>query len=134
MHMDGTQEAEILLDALWLENPLHFKTTSTSITVGEDVKDYPHIPADWYRNTHEQTHVAQADWKQVEVKTGEVRQMRMGAQLSNEEVESYKELIGEFSDVFSWSYHDLKGISPEVVEIPFLLFSDGGPFAKRKKK
>ena len=118
VHVDDTQEVEIIPDTLQLENPLHFKTTFTGITVGEDVKDYPHVLADWYRNINEQTHIAQADWKQVKVKTktGEVKQMRMGAQLSNENVESYKQLIGEFSDVFAWSYHDLKGIPPEMVE------------------
>lgn len=103
VHVDNTQEVEILPHTSRLENPLHFKTTSTGITVGDDVKDFPHVPADWYRNTNEQTHITQADWKQVEVKTkiGKVRQMKISAQLSDKEIGSYKELIGEFSDVFA---------------------------------
>ena len=118
VHVDDTQEVEILPDTSRLENPLLFKTTSTGIIVGEDVKDYPHVPTDWYRNTNEQTHIAQTDWKQMKVKmkTAEVRQMRMGAQLPDEEIGSYKELIGKFSDVFAWSYHDLKGIPSDMVE------------------
>ena len=136
VHVDGTQEIKILPDTLRLKNPLHFKTTSTGITVGEDVKDYPHVPADWYRNTNEQTHVAHADWKQVEVKMkmGKVRQMRMGAQLSNEEVESYKELIGEFNDVFAWSYHDLKGIPPKMAEHRIPLIPGSRPIRQKERR
>ena len=46
VHVDCTQEVEILPDKSFLKNPLHFETISTGIIVGEDVKDYPHIPAD----------------------------------------------------------------------------------------
>ena len=69
VHVDGTQEVEILSDKSFLENPLHFKTTSTGIIVGEDVKDYPHVPTDWYRNTTEQSHVDKADWNHIEIRT-----------------------------------------------------------------
>ena len=89
------------------------KTTSTGITVGEDVKDYPHVPPDWYRNTTEQSHVSDNDWKHMEVKTktGEVRKMRVGVQMLEEEMDAYQKLIEEFSDVFAWSYNELKGIA-----------------------
>ena len=95
MHVDGTQEVEILPDKSFAENPLHFKTTSTGIIVGEDVKDYPNVPADWYRNTTKQSHVDKEDWNHVEIKTktGEMRQMRMGVQLLEEEVKAYKKMI-----------------------------------------
>ena len=39
VEVDGTLEVEVLPDKSLLEKPLHFKTTSTGITVGEDVKD-----------------------------------------------------------------------------------------------
>ena len=51
VYVDGTQYVEVLGDSALLEKPLHFKTTSTGIVVGEDVKDYPKVPPDWYRNT-----------------------------------------------------------------------------------
>ena len=59
-----------------LEELLHFITTSTRIVVGHDVKDYPNVPPDWHRNTEEQTHVSEGDWKYVDVKmkNGKVRQ------------------------------------------------------------
>lgn len=55
VEVDGTLEIEVLLDKSLLENPLHFKTTSTGMMVDDDVKDYSHVPPDWYRNTTEQS-------------------------------------------------------------------------------
>ena len=73
--MDGTQEENAIMEIEKLKEPLHFKTTSTEIVIGQDVKDYPHVPADWYRNKDEQVHVTEADWKYVEftTKNGKVR-------------------------------------------------------------
>ena len=83
VHVDGTQEEEVIIEVEKLEEPLHFKTTSTGILVGHDVKDYPKDPPDWYRNTEEQTHVTDGDWKYVDVtlKSGKVRHMKMGSKL-----------------------------------------------------
>ncbi|OAE23992.1 hypothetical protein AXG93_1330s1010 [Marchantia polymorpha subsp. ruderalis] len=75
--VDGTQEEENTVQPAKLEEPLHFKTTSTGILVGQDVRDYPQVPPDWYRSSEEQTHVAEEDWKYVEVsiRGGELKQM-----------------------------------------------------------
>ena len=75
VHIDGTKDKEAIFEAAKLKEPLHFKTTSTSILVDQDVKDYPKVPPDWYKNTMEQTHVSKVDWKYVDVKTknGKVR-------------------------------------------------------------
>ena len=75
VHVDGTQDDEAIVEPSKLEEPLHFKTTSTGIVVGHDVKDYSDVPADWYRNKDEQTHVAEKDWRYVDVKlkNGKVR-------------------------------------------------------------
>ena len=59
IHVDGTQDDEEMLEITKLEEPLHFKTTSTGIIAGHDVKDYPNVPSDWYRNTEEQTRVTE---------------------------------------------------------------------------
>ena len=45
-----------------MEELLHFKTTLTGIVVGHDVKDYRIVPANWYRNKDEKTHVTEEDW------------------------------------------------------------------------
>ena len=88
VEVDGTLEIEVLPDKSLLEKPLHFKTTSTGITVGEDVKDYPYVPPNWYWNTTEQSHVSDNDWKHMEVKTRtvEVRKMRVGVHLTTQKL------------------------------------------------
>ena len=61
VHVDGTHDEEPIVKAARLKEPLHFKTTSTRIVVGQDVKDYPKMPADWYRNKDEQAHLTEVD-------------------------------------------------------------------------
>ena len=47
VYVNGTQDEEAIIEAEKLEEPLHFKTTSMGIMVGQDVKDYPKVPPDW---------------------------------------------------------------------------------------
>ena len=61
VHVDGTQDKEAIMKAEKLEEHVHFKTTSTGIVVGQDVKNYPKVPADWYRNKDEQIYVIKMD-------------------------------------------------------------------------
>ena len=88
VHVDGTQEEDAIIKVEQLEEPMHFKTTSTEILVGHDVKDYPKVLPDWYRNTEEQTLVTEGDWKYVDVilKSGKVRQLKMGSKLGDGEI------------------------------------------------
>ena len=123
------------MEAARLEEPLHFKTTSKEIMVGQDVKDYPKVPPDWYRNKDEQTHVLEADWKYVDVKTRneKVRQMKMGYKLEENEIKEYSELVDGFSDTFAWLYNELKGISREMVEHCIPLITGVRPIRQREK-
>ena len=88
VHVDGIQKEEAIIEVGKLEEPLHFMTTSTGILVGHDVKDYPKDPPDWYRNTEELTRATEGDWKYVDVtlKSGKVRQIKMGSILGDEEI------------------------------------------------
>ena len=103
VHVYGTQDEEAMLELSNLETPLHFKTTSTGIVVGHDVKDYPNDPNDWYRNIEEQTRVVEENWKyvDVEMKNDKVRQMKMGSILEENEIKEYSDLIDEFTDTFA---------------------------------
>ena len=80
VHVDATQDEEAIVKAARLEEPVHFKTTPTGGMVGQDVKDHPKLPPDWYRNKDEQVHVSEADWKYVDVttKNRKVRKIKMG--------------------------------------------------------
>ena len=42
------------------------RLTSTGSVVGQDVKNYPKVPADWYKNKDEQVHITEADWNYVD--------------------------------------------------------------------
>lgn len=88
VHVDGTQDKEAMLELSKLEEPLHFQTHSTEFIVGHDVKDYPNVPNNWYRNIEEQTRVVEECWKGVDVKmkNGKVRQMKMGFKLKEKEI------------------------------------------------
>ena len=99
VQVDGTQKEEAIIEVEKLGEPLHFKTISIGILVGHDVKDYLKVHPDWYKNTQEQTHVTNEDWKYVDVtlKSGKVRQMNMGYKLVDEEIREYSVLIDELA-------------------------------------
>ena len=135
IHVDGMQDEEAIIEASKLEEPLYFKTTSMGIVVGHDVKDYPNVPADWYKNKDEQTHVTEVDLKYVDItnKNGKVRQMKMGTKLDEKEIKEYAELVDEFSDTFAWLYDELKGIPREMVEHRIPLIS-GARLIRQKNR
>ncbi|OAE35250.1 hypothetical protein AXG93_1162s1260 [Marchantia polymorpha subsp. ruderalis] len=136
VHVDGTQEEETTVKNAKLEEPLHFKTTSTGIVVGQDVRDYPQVPPDWYQSSEEQTHVAEEDWKYVEVsiRGGELKQMKMGSKLGEDEIQKYGELVDEFSDTFAWSYDELKGVPREMVEHRISLVPGAKPIRQKERR
>ena len=88
VHVDETQYEEAMLELSKLESPLHFGTISTGIIAGHNIKDYPNVPNDWYRDTKEQTRVVEEDWKFVDVKmkNDKVRPMKMGSKLEKKEI------------------------------------------------
>jgi hypothetical protein len=40
--------------------------------------------------------------------------------VSDEEKLKFAKLLGEFQDVFAWSYEDLHGFDPALIHMPFL--------------
>jgi len=133
---EGMPGLEILEGSEPLEGSLRFKTGSSGITVGEDVSSYPNVPPDWYRDNNEQSHVAKEDWKYVTVEfEGEdPRQMKMGNQLGDEEIKAYCDLVKEYREVFAWSYKELKGIPPEIVEHRIPLVSGAVPIRQKERR
>lgn len=109
---------DTILDEEALISPLHFRTTSTGIQAGEDLPIYPPIPKDWYKGPTEQLHANLKDWQELDVsyEGEEPRLIKVGAQLTPKELESYRALVIEYRDIFAWSYSDLKGIPPGLVQ------------------
>ena len=79
--------------------------------------------------------MTEADWKYVDVtsKNGNVRQIKMGSQLGEEEIKEYSELVDEFSNTFAWSYDELKGIPRKMVEHRIFLILGTRPIRQKKK-
>ena len=45
-----------------------------------------------------------------------IENVHIGANFSPEEIAIYTTLFKEFHDVFSWSYEDMQGIDPLIIE------------------
>jgi hypothetical protein len=136
MHVDRTQDEEAIFKASRLEEPLHFKTMSTRIVAGQNIKDYPKVPPDWYRNKDEQTHVLKADWRYVDVKlkNEKVRQMKMRSKLGEKEGNEYSKLVDDFSDIFVLSYDELKKIPRKMIEHHIHSIPGARPIRQKKRR
>ena len=142
IEIDGTQledwdaiiPEEVLLNQL--PPPLHFRTTSEGVQVGSELPIYPPVPNDWYHGPTRPTHARPADWKEIElgIFDGEVRTIKMGTHLPDEEVAKYRDLILEFSDVMAWSYKDMKGIPPYIVQHTIPLVPNARPVRHKEKR
>jgi hypothetical protein len=51
----------------------------------------------------------------------------VGADFSPEEIQIYTDLFKEFCDVFSWSYEEMPGIDPRIVEHEITTYPDVKP-------
>jgi hypothetical protein len=58
---------------------------------------------------------------------GIVENVFVGADCSPEEIQIYTELFKEFHDVFSWSYEEMPGIDPRIVEHEITTYPDAKP-------
>jgi hypothetical protein len=124
LEIDGTQVGDLAacLEEAIIANdlppPLHFRRTSEGIQVGHDLPIYPPVPNDWYHGPTYPVHVPPADWKEVNIAPleKEPKIIKMGTQLTDEEIVAYTKLFWEFREVLAWSYLDLKGIPPDIIE------------------
>lgn len=61
---------------------------------------------------------------------GETKEVRIGSTLD----ESEKELLKEFIDVFAWSYQDMPGIYPEIVQDKIPTYPSVKPVKQKLRK
>ena len=47
---------------------------------------------------------------------GNIENVYTGADCSHDEIQKYTELFKEFHDIFAWSYEEMPGIDPRIVE------------------
>jgi hypothetical protein len=55
---------------------------------------------------------------------GIVENIFIGADCSPEEIQIYTDLFKEFRDVFSWSYKEMPGIDPRIIEHEITTYPD----------
>jgi hypothetical protein len=55
---------------------------------------------------------------------GVVENVFVGVDFSPEEIQTYTELFKEFHDFFSWSYEEILGINPRIVEHEIMTYPD----------
>jgi hypothetical protein len=51
----------------------------------------------------------------ISIKHGIVENVHIGASCSHDKVVTYKSLLQEFCDIFSWSYEEMLGIDPNII-------------------
>ena len=118
-----------------LPPPLHFRRTVDGIQVGHDLPIYPPVPNDWYHGPTKTIDVQPLEWKEINLAPSdeEPRMIKLGSHLTDEEVEQYRHLLLEFIDVFAWSYTDLKGMPPEIMQHTIPLFPDTKPIKQLQR-
>jgi hypothetical protein len=62
---------------------------------------------------------------------GVMENVFVGADCSPEEIQIYTDLFKEFRDVFSWSYEEIPGIDPKIVEHEITTYPDAKPVRQK---
>jgi hypothetical protein len=60
-----------------------------------------------------------------------VENVFVGADCSPEEIQVYTNLFKEFRDVFAWSYEEMPGIDPKIVEHEITTYQDAKPVRQK---
>jgi ribonuclease HI len=59
--------------------------------------------------------------------------LKVGAQCSEEEKAKFMDLFHEFKDVFSWSYEDLRGFDPSIIQHVIPIKEEAKPIRKKQR-
>jgi hypothetical protein len=52
----------------------------------------------------------------ISIRNGVVEEITIGATCTPQEITTYKALFQEYWDIFSWSYTEMPGLNPSIVE------------------
>ena len=55
----------------------------------------------------------------------------IGIECSPEEIQTYTDLFKEFRDVFAWSYEEMPGIDPSIVQHEIKMYENSKPVRER---
>ena len=62
-----------------------------------------------------------------------IEEIMLGASCSLEEVDSYTALFQEFRDIFSWSYTEIPGLDPSIMEHHIDTWTDVAPVRQKQR-
>ena len=62
---------------------------------------------------------------------GRIENVYIGAECSHAEIQEYTELFKEFCDIFAWSYDEMPGINPRIVEHRIKTYPNAKPVRQR---
>jgi hypothetical protein len=69
----------------------------------------------------------------ISIKPGVVEEIIIGAACTHEEITAYKSLFQEFRDIFAWSYTEMPGIDPSIVEHRIDTWPDITPVRQKQR-
>jgi hypothetical protein len=69
----------------------------------------------------------------ISIKPGVVEEIIIGAACTPEEITAYKALFQEFRDIFAWSYTEMPGIDPSIVEHRIDTWPDITPVRQKQR-
>jgi hypothetical protein len=91
-----------------------------------ETKDFiPSRPIDWFNNpipapdTFEEGNLANISPTikiNISIKNGIIKEIIIGAACTPQEITAYKALFQEYRDIFAWSYMEMSGLDPSIVE------------------
>ena len=58
----------------------------------------------------------------------------IGAECSREEIQIYTELFKEYRDVFAWSYEEMPGIDPSIVQHEIKTYENAKPMRQKLRQ
>ena len=61
------------------------------------------------------------------------KNVKIGAQCSDEEKMNFAKLLGEYQDVFAWSYEDVHGFDPNLIQHAIPIQEGINPIRKKKR-
>jgi hypothetical protein len=98
------------------QNPIYTVETKYFIPFG---------PIDWFNNTipapdaFEEGNMANISPTikiNISIKNGIIEEITIGAACTPQEIAAYKTLFQEYRDIFAWSYTEMPGLNPTIVE------------------
>ena len=118
------------------------KLVSQSDQFFVETKDFIHGKVNWFKNpisapeTFEEGNMANISPTikfNISTNPKVVEEIMLGASCSPKEVAAYKGLFQEFHDIFSWSYIEILGLDPSIMEHHIDTWPDVAPMHQKKQ-